>query len=54
MFLEYSSAKLAQLGVSIEDIIKTLTDQNIILPGGRYDVTGQDLIIEPSGNFRSV
>ena len=54
VFLEYSSAKLAQLGVSIQDIIQTLTDQNIILPGGRYDVSGEDLIIEPSGNFRSV
>jgi len=54
IFLEYSSAKLAQLGVSIEDIIQTLTNQNIILPGGRYDVSGEDLIIEPSGNFQSV
>jgi multidrug efflux pump subunit AcrB len=54
IFLEYSSAKLAQLGVSIEDIVHTLTSQNIILPGGRYDVAGEDLIVEPSGNFRSV
>ena len=54
IFLEYSSAKLAQLGVSIQDIIQTLTEQNIILPGGRYDVSGEDLIIEPSGNFRSI
>lgn len=54
IFLEYSSAKLAQLGVSIQDIVQTLTSQNIILPGGRYDISGEDLIIEPSGNFRSV
>ncbi len=54
VFLEYSSAKLAQLGVSIQDIIRTLTDQNIVLPGGRWEVSGKDLIIEPSGNFRSL
>jgi multidrug efflux pump subunit AcrB len=54
VFLEYSSAKLAQVGVSIQDIVQTLTNQNIILPGGRFEVSGEDLIIEPSGNFRSV
>ena len=54
VFLEYSSAKLAQMGVSIQDIVHTLTEQNLVLPGGRWEVAGQDLIIEPSGNFRSV
>ena len=54
VFLEFSSAKLTQLGVSIQDIIRTLINQNVVLPGGRYDVAGQDVIIEPSGNFRSV
>ena len=54
VFLEYSSAKLAQLGVSVQDIIQTLIEQNVVLPGGRFEVAGEDLIIEPSGNFRSV
>jgi multidrug efflux pump subunit AcrB len=54
VFLEFSSARLAQLGVSIQDIIRTLINQNVVLPGGRYDVAGQDVIVEPSGNFRSV
>ncbi|MGB5293275.1 MAG: efflux RND transporter permease subunit [Lysobacterales bacterium] len=54
VFLEYSSAKLAQLGVSIQDIIQTLTDQNVVLPGGLFDVAGENLIIEPSGNFQSI
>jgi multidrug efflux pump subunit AcrB len=26
----------------------------VVLPGGRYTIAGQDVIIEPSGNFRSV
>ena len=54
VFLEFSTAKLAQLGVSIQEIIQTLRDQNVVLPGGRYTIAGQDVIIEPSGNFRSV
>jgi multidrug efflux pump subunit AcrB len=54
VFLEYSSAKLAQLGVSSQDIVQTLIEQNVVLPGGRFEVAGEDLIIEPSGNFRSV
>ena len=54
VFLEFSSTKLAQLGVSIQGIIQTLTSQNVVLPGGRYDIAGEDMIIEPSGNFRSV
>ena len=51
VFLEFSSAKLAQFGISIQDIMGTLIRQNVVLPGGSYDVTGQDVIIEPTGNF---
>ena len=54
VFLEFSTAKLSQTGVSIEDVIRTLQQQNVILPGGKYEIAGQDVIIEPSGNFRSV
>ncbi len=54
VFLDFSSAKLAQLGVSIQDVIGTLVSQNVILPGGRYEIAGTDVIIEPSGNFRSI
>ena len=54
VFLGFSSAKLAQFGISIQDIMGTLIRQNVVLPGGSYDVTGQDVIIEPTGNFQSV
>lgn len=54
VFLEFSAAKLAQSGVSIEDVLRTLVKQNVILPGGRHDVAGQDIILEASGNFQSV
>lgn len=40
VFLEFSTAKLAQLGVSTQEIIRTLRNQNVVLPGGRFTVAG--------------
>ena len=54
VFLEFSTAKLAQAGVNIDDVLRSLVKQNVILPGGKHDVVGQDIILETSGNFRSV
>ncbi len=54
VFLEYSNAKLAQFGIDVTDIAATLRSQNVILPGGTYDVEQQELIINPSGNFQSI
>jgi multidrug efflux pump subunit AcrB len=54
VFLEFSTAKLAQAGVNIDDVLRSLVKQNVILPGGKYDIAGQDIILEASGNFRSV
>jgi multidrug efflux pump subunit AcrB len=54
VFLEFSTAKLAQAGVNIEDVLRSLVKQNVILPGGKYDIVGQDIILEASGNFQSV
>jgi multidrug efflux pump subunit AcrB len=54
VFLEFSTAKLAQAGVNIDDVLRSLVKQNVILPGGKYDVVGQDIILEASGNFQPV
>ncbi len=54
VFLEISNAKLAELGLNPGWIIQTLQNQNIILPGGRFDVNNQHVVIEPSGNFNDV
>lgn len=54
VFLKYSSTKLSQSDVSIGDIVDTLRRQNVVLPGGKIDVLGEDVIIEPSGNFRTI
>jgi len=54
VYLKFSNAKLSQFGVSALELVETLQDQNIIVPGGSIDVQGQDVIMSPSGNFTSV
>ena len=54
VFLKFSAPKLSQFGISLGEIRNTLIQQNVVLPGGRIDAAGQDIRVEPSGNFRSV
>ncbi|MEE9610931.1 MAG: efflux RND transporter permease subunit, partial [Desulfatiglandales bacterium] len=54
IFLKFSTVKLSQYGISIGEIVKTLVQQNVVLPGGKIDAAGQDIIVEPSGNFKSL
>ena len=54
IFLKFSTTKLSQYGVSIQTVLNTLLQQNVILPGGQIGAGQQDIIIEPSGNFRTV
>ncbi|WP_299618967.1 efflux RND transporter permease subunit [Pelagibius sp.] len=52
--LKFSTTKLAQFGIKPGDVVNALIQQNVILPGGRIEAKGPDIIVEPSGNFRSV
>jgi multidrug efflux pump subunit AcrB len=54
VYLKFSNAKLSQFGVTAWELVETLRDQNIIVPGGSIDSEGQDVILSPSGNFDSV
>ena len=54
VFLETTNARLARYGLSPEALIATLEAQNIILPGGRVEVGGYSVVIEPTGNFDSI
>ena len=54
IFLKFSTTKLSQYGMSAQTVINTLVQQNVILPGGEIGAAQQDVIIESSGNFRSV
>lgn len=54
IFLEVSSAKLAQLGIAPGVLIGELQNQNIISPGGQVDTGLRSFVVEPTGNFDSL
>jgi multidrug efflux pump subunit AcrB len=54
VFLKFSTTKLAQFGIKGADVINTLIEQNVVLPGGSVDAAQQDVIVEPTGSFRSI
>lgn len=54
IYLETTSARLAQLGVSPQAVFGALAQQNIIEPGGEIDADGRTVLLEPSGNLGSV
>jgi multidrug efflux pump subunit AcrB len=53
IYLDVSNARIAQLGIDIADIGKSLQEQNILLPGGRINVSDVEIIVETQGRFRS-
>jgi len=53
IYLELSNARIAQLGIDIADITRTLQEQNILLPGGRINLNDVELIVETQGMFKS-
>ena len=54
IFVEYSNARLAQLGLSPLQLLQFLQSRNIIMPGGQIDLGPESIPLEPSGNFGSV
>jgi multidrug efflux pump subunit AcrB len=54
IYLEVTTTKLSQLGVSPQEIFGALKQQNIIEPGGEIVADGRAVLLEPSGNFKSV
>jgi multidrug efflux pump subunit AcrB len=54
IYLEVSNAKIAQLGIDIADIGKSIQEQNIVLPGGRINVNDVEIIVETQGRFTSI
>ncbi len=54
VFVEYSNARLNQLGLSPRAIENVLQGRNIIMPGGEIELGRERIALEPSGNFLSV
>ncbi len=53
VFLEYSQERLASYGLQPSKIRDALGARNVILPGGVLEFEGKNLIVDPSGEFKS-
>jgi len=54
IFVEFSYAKLATLGVSARDIVSALQRQNTVTPAGSIDTRGPQVFIRIDGAYDSV
>jgi multidrug efflux pump subunit AcrB len=54
IWIEFSSARLAQLGFSVSAIRDVLVSENVVLPGGSIDTGQREIIVVPRGDFQGV
>jgi len=54
IYIEFSNAKMAQLGIEPGVIGNSLKQQNIIRPAGRINMNGVEIVLETLGSFRSI
>jgi multidrug efflux pump subunit AcrB len=54
VWIEFSTAQLAQLGFSVSAIHQALVRQNVVLPGGTIDTGQREIIVTPRGDFEDV
>ncbi len=54
IYLEFSSARLGQLGISPDMLYNTLQGQNTIMPSGKIQVGDNYLRIQPSGGVTTI
>jgi multidrug efflux pump len=53
VFIDYSQERLAGFGVQGASIAQLLGARNIMLPGGVLEVGDKNLVLDPSGEFKS-
>jgi multidrug efflux pump subunit AcrB len=54
VYVDISRARMAELGISMSEISRVLTSQNIVVNAGNVRVEDDYLRISPTGDFRSV
>lgn len=54
IFLEVSRARMAQLGIPLELVYRTIGEQNTVTDAGRVSVGGSRIVVRPTGEFDSV
>ncbi len=53
IYLEYSQQRLASFGIQPAALPQLLAQRNAIFPGGNLEVGGKNMLIDPSGEFKS-
>ena len=53
VYLYYSGRRFSAFGLSPEAVVERLRQRNINLPGGRVELPDQNLVVQPSGEFRT-
>ena len=54
IWIEFDSALMVQLGVAPAAVVQALNSQNVVIAGGTVEANGQSVVIEPSGDLRSL
>ena len=54
IYAEFNNARLAELGISPYFILNYARERNIIAPGGKINVAGEKIVLEPTGNFQTI
>jgi len=54
VYVDISRARMAELGIDIQEITRVLTSQNVVVNAGNVLVHDDYLRISPTGNFQSV
>ncbi len=54
IFVEFSNARLAEMGISPLQLQEMLASRNIIIPGGDIETEKERIVLEPSGNFETL
>ncbi len=54
IFVEFHHARLAEMGLSPQQLIQTLSSRNIIDPGGSVTTGDERIVLEPTGNYESI
>ena len=53
-YIEFSPHRLAQIGISRSAILAALKTQNALMPSGTIDTEKEQIVLEPTGKFRTV
>ncbi len=54
IFVEFSNARLSELGLSPAALADILQTENIVLPGGYVNIGPDKIVVEPTGNYESL